>query len=149
MSAATAVSRAPSGAGLDPAEIRILTWNIHKQADAGWERDLRTLIAHSDLALLQEAVLEPPLQHVIESTGLRWVMASSFLLGDIDIGVLTAARIEPLASCTQRVVEPVLRLPKSAVIPGFPLRGESAMLAVPVDSSDHNPVTARLRVSRR
>ena len=57
-------------------------------------------------------------------------MASSFIYANIDTGVLTASRIEPLASCTQRIVEPVLRLPKSAVISWFALRGEAATLAV-------------------
>ena len=48
-------------------------------------------------------------------------MASSFLLDADDIGVLTATRIAPIASCTQRVVEPLIRIPKSAVISWLPI----------------------------
>jgi hypothetical protein len=33
----------PAPAGLDPGAIRLATWNVHKQADPGWQRDLRTL----------------------------------------------------------------------------------------------------------
>ena len=44
--------------GLDPATIRILTWNIHKQDDRGWQDDLQTFAADSDLLLLQETVLD-------------------------------------------------------------------------------------------
>jgi endonuclease/exonuclease/phosphatase (EEP) superfamily protein YafD len=44
--------------------------------------------------------------------------------------VLTAARVAPLAACTQRVVEPLLRLPKSAVITWFALRDRADTLAV-------------------
>ena len=116
--------------GLDPDSIRIVSWNIHKQSDQGWQRDLATLAEGNDLVLLQETVLDPPLREVIDDARLRWVMASSFLSSDIDIGVMTAARITPLASCTQRVVEPLLRLPKSAVISWFPLRGREETLAV-------------------
>ena len=123
-------SRAVAASGLDPAGFRVLTWNIHKQEDSGWQHDLAGFTAANDIVLLQETVLEPSLQKVIETAGLRWVMASSFLYADVDIGVLTAARLEPLASCTQRVVEPLLRLPKSAVITWFPLRGEATTLAV-------------------
>ena len=116
--------------GLDPASIRILTWNIHKQEDDGWRRDLSALGMENDVLLLQEIVLEPPLRDVIAAAGLRWVMASSFLYRDIDVGVLTASRIQPIATCTQRIVEPLLRLPKSAVITWFPLRGRTATLAI-------------------
>ncbi len=116
--------------GLDPDALRIVSWNIHKQGDAGWQRDLRSLGAANDVVLLQETVLDAPLRKLIADAGLRWVMASSFLHADIDIGVLTAARVAPLAACTQRVVEPLLHLPKSSVITWFALRERAATLAV-------------------
>jgi endonuclease/exonuclease/phosphatase (EEP) superfamily protein YafD len=116
--------------GLDPNGVRIASWNIHKQGDAGWQRDLRSLGAANDVVLLQESVLDAELRQLITDAGLRWVMASSFLHADIDIGVLTAARVTPLAACTQRVVEPLLRLPKSSVITWFALRERADTLAV-------------------
>jgi len=106
---------------LDRRPLRLLVWNIHKQGDSGWERDLAGFAAASDVMLLQETVLQPPLRDILEDSGLRWVMASSFLLGADDIGVLTATRIAPIASCTQRVVEPLIRIPKSAVISWLPI----------------------------
>jgi len=115
---------------LDPAAIRLLTWNIHKQDDAGWDRDLASFAASSDILLLQEVVLAPALRSVVEDAGMRWVMASSFLYSDFDIGVVTGSRKTPLASCTQRVVEPLIRIPKSAVISWFRVAGQSATLAV-------------------
>ena len=115
---------------LDPDAIRIASWNVHKQFDAGWQDDLAALIRRSDVVLLQEIVLDARLRDIIDDAGLRWVMASSFLQLDVDIGVLTAARTAPLASCTQRIVEPLLRLPKSAIITWFPLTGRDETLAV-------------------
>jgi endonuclease/exonuclease/phosphatase (EEP) superfamily protein YafD len=106
---------------LDRRPLRLLVWNIHKQADSGWERDLSGFAAASDVMLLQETVLQPPLRDILDHSGLRWVLASSFLLGADDIGVLTATRIAPIASCTQRVVEPLIRIPKSAVISWLPI----------------------------
>ena len=106
---------------LDRRPLRLLVWNIHKQGDSGWERDLSAFATASDVVLLQESVLRPPLRDILEDSGLRWVMASSFLLGADDIGVLTATRIAPIASCTQRVVEPLIRIPKSAVISWLPI----------------------------
>ena len=127
---ATLVSTAERPRGLDPNDIRLVTWNIHKQSDPGWQRDLRRFANRSDLVLLQETVLDPSLRAVIDDEGMRFVMASSFLASNVDIGVLTASRVAPVANCTQRFVEPLLRIPKSAVISWFPLQGEAQTLAV-------------------
>ena len=123
-------SPAPFDARLDPGAIRIVTWNIHKQADAGWQRDLRSFIADNDLVLLQESVLDSTLQAIVREGALRFVMASSFMHSGTDIGVMTASRVRPVATCTERIVEPLLRLPKSAVINWFGLDGRDETLAV-------------------
>ena len=115
---------------LEQRPFRVLIWNIHKQADAGWERDLAAFAAENDVLLLQEAVLQPPLRKLLDDTGLRWLMASSFLLDAEDIGVLTATRIAPVASCTQRVVEPLIRIPKSAVISWLRIADSRETLAI-------------------
>jgi len=109
------------GDALDRRPFRVLVWNIHKQADSGWERDLSAFAAANDVVLLQETVLQPPLRDILDNSALRWVMASSFLLDADDIGVLTATRVAPIASCTQRDVEPLIRIPKSAVISWLPI----------------------------
>jgi len=117
-------------AGLDPRAIRLMTWNIHKEGDAGWQEDLIALSRANDIVLLQETTLNPVLRNILQNAELRWVMASSFAYRDEDIGVLTATHVAPVASCTQRVVEPLLRLPKSAIISWFALAGSPSTLAV-------------------
>ena len=57
-------------------------------------------------------------------------MASSFIYQDVDIGVLTASRVAPVAVCTQRVVEP---LHPAAEVGGdhvVPAAGDRQTLAV-------------------
>ena len=115
---------------LDPRSIRLVTWNIHKEGDAGWQKDLTDLAKANDLVLLQETGLQLALREILRTADLRWVMASSFEFGGVDLGVLTASRAAPVASCTERVVEPLLRLPKSAVITWFALAGDPQTLAV-------------------
>lgn len=119
-----------AGAALDPARIRVLTWNIHKEDDPGWQEDLARFAAGNDIVLLQEATLIDPLQRVLRDAGLRWVMASSFIYLDVDIGVLSAVRVPFVAHCTQRVTEPLLRLPKSSVVIWLPIAGSTRTLAV-------------------
>jgi endonuclease/exonuclease/phosphatase (EEP) superfamily protein YafD len=115
---------------LDGRAFRVLVWNIHKEDDGGWQRDLTAFAAANDVMLLQETVLQPSLREIIDDAGLRWVMASSFLYDANDIGVLTATRIAPLASCTQRTLEPLLRIPKSAVITWLRIKGRQETLAI-------------------
>ena len=97
------------GNALEPNAIRLLTWNIHKEDDAGWQQDLARFANSNDVLLLQEATLLDSLRDIIENAGLHWVLASSFIYGSIDIGVLTASRVVPVASCTQRFVEPSIK----------------------------------------
>jgi endonuclease/exonuclease/phosphatase (EEP) superfamily protein YafD len=113
-----------AGDALDRRPFRVLVWNVHKQGDSGWERDLSAFAAASDVVLLQETVLQRSLRDILDDSGLRWVMASSFLLGADDNGVLTATRIAPIASCTQREIEPLIRIPKSAVISWLPITNQ-------------------------
>ena len=115
---------------VDKRLLRVVIWNIHKEGDSGWQRDLSALAATNDVMLLQETALQPPLRNILDGAGLRWVMASSFLVDADDIGVLTATRVAPLASCTQRVVEPLLRIPKSAVITWLRIAGTRETLAI-------------------
>ena len=115
-----------AGDALDRRPFRVLVWNVHKQGDSGWERDLSAFAAASDVVLLQEIVLQPSLRDILDDSGLRWVMASSFLLGADDNGVLTATRIAPISSCTQREIEPLIRIPKSAVISWLPITNTRA-----------------------
>jgi endonuclease/exonuclease/phosphatase (EEP) superfamily protein YafD len=128
--AATPMPTARTASGLDPRTIRVLTWNIHKQDDPGWREDLARFAHAADVVLLQEATLDDALRETLDDAGLSWVMASSFLFGDLDIGVMTATRTAPVASCTERAVEPVLRIPKSAVVSWFALDGSAQTLAV-------------------
>src|SRR5256885_704152 len=59
-----AVARVVAGEGdakaqnaLDGSAFRLLDWNVHKQGDPGWEKDLAEFAAIADIVLLQEAVL--------------------------------------------------------------------------------------------
>jgi len=119
-----------ASAPLDPHAIRIVSWNIHKQADAGWLRDLKRLAMQSDVLLLQEAVLDLPIRALIDAEGFAWAMASSFEFGGEDIGVITASRAPPQEVCTLRADEPVLHIPKSAVVAQYALRDRAQTLVV-------------------
>lgn len=113
-----------------PDTIRLVSWNIHKEEDHGWEADLARLSRNNEVVLLQEVSLRSTVQAILQNTGLQWILASSFIVDSADVGVLTATRVVPVANCTQRAIEPIVRIPKSAVITWLPLAGTQRTLAV-------------------
>ncbi len=124
---------APTGAAADPLAgptLRVLSWNLHKNDDPGWDADLARFAADSDLLLIQEAALTPGLQRVLQDTGYDWLLASSFALNGHETGVLNAARVRPVSACVQRFFEPLLQLPKSTVIARYEVKGAAQVLAV-------------------
>jgi endonuclease/exonuclease/phosphatase (EEP) superfamily protein YafD len=128
---APAAAPAPGGGQLPGPQLRILSWNLHKNADPGWQADLARFAAESDLLLIQEVALTPALREVLAAAGhLRWTMAGSWGQGGVETGVLSGARVAPLAACIQRSIEPLLQLPKTALIARYALQGGDAVLAV-------------------
>ncbi|HYR00054.1 MAG TPA: endonuclease/exonuclease/phosphatase family protein [Casimicrobiaceae bacterium] len=117
-----------AGALHDP--LRLASWNLHKGFDRGWQADLAWIATASDIVLLQEAWLDDDLRGVLGAAGLSWRIAGGFVLNGRDAGVLTAARATPLASCTLQAWEPLLGVPKAALITRFRVDGHAATLAV-------------------
>jgi endonuclease/exonuclease/phosphatase (EEP) superfamily protein YafD len=115
---------------LDPRGIRIASWNVHKEGDSGWQSDLRGLIDGSDVLLLQEAGLSSELRGVLETGGLAWILASAFEYLGAEYGVLTATRVAPADACTLRAYEPLLGIPKAALITRFRLQERDTTLAI-------------------
>lgn len=110
-------------------QLRVLSWNLHKNADPGWEPDLARFAAESDLLLIQEVALTPALRAVLAGAGhARWTMAGSWGRGGVETGVLSGARVAPLAACVQRSLEPLLQLPKTALVARYALQGSPQVL---------------------
>lgn len=125
---ALAAPRAADG-WLEVEHLRVLSWNLHKGEDDGWQTDLGRFAAEHDVVLLQEAVLNDEVRAVLARAGLRWQMAGAFSWLGIERGVLVAARVPAMDVCTLRAFEPLALLPKSALVARFALRG-GATLAV-------------------
>ena len=126
----TAVEAAQAVQPMPGPVVRVLSCNLHKNDDPGWDEDLARFAAASDLLLIQEAALTAALQRALATAGYDWLLASSFTLNDHETGVLNAARVRPVSACVQRTFEPLLQLPKSAVITRYAVRGVEGALAV-------------------
>ena len=122
--------KAAPAPALDGRKLRVLSWNLHKGVDKGWERDLAQFALQHDLLLLQEAVLLPALTSVLDQSGHGWLMTGAFSWGGIERGVMNASRVPAFDSCTTRTFEPLFPVPKSALITRYALQGTEATLAV-------------------
>lgn len=115
---------------LNPQRIRLVSWNLHKEADKGWESDLQRLMRETDLLLIQEAEVSPGFRAVVENAGFSWLLSSAFEYQGAEYGVLTATVVPPASACTLRATEPLLQIPKAALITQFRLEGRDDTLAV-------------------
>lgn len=96
--------------------IRLLSWNIHKGADQGWQQDLERFSQNQDFVLLQEATPDQNLPAF--STAL---FVSSFAYKGQQSGVKSFSQTVPQSYCGISQAEPWIRIPKVASAMTFPL----------------------------
>ncbi len=123
-------SRSPDAdpGGLDPRGFTLATWNIYKNALPGWREDLQGLRDHADLLLLQESHLAPEMLRWLARADMDWSMAHAFTYRGFWSGVLTASRVPQLRVCALRAREPLVHLPKTALVSWLPLEGREEPL---------------------
>ncbi len=116
--------------GLNPDHISVFDWNIYKSRKPGLIEDLVHLSSEADIVLLQEVSFNTPLRDVLQNSQPFWDFNSAFTYKGVETGVLIASVIEPLTRCGMRQTEPVIGLPKTAVITSYRIAGSSKKLVV-------------------
>ena len=117
---------------LDSNGFNLVNWNMFKGRKAGWEEDLKRLIAEGDVILLQEAHLTEALTEALRRAPLNWSLATAFRYQGAEAGVLTASRTELRGICMQRFLEPVVKTPKTSLVARFPLATGEVLVVVNV-----------------
>lgn len=115
---------------LNPNHIALLNWNVYKGQRSNWLTDFQRFSQGQDVITLQEALLTDNLQTRLRTLRLRWTLNHAFIYGEHQTGVLTAARVDALSHCGLRNTEPLIRTPKTALIQGYPIDGQSRPLLV-------------------
>ena len=116
--------------GLPPHRITLVNWNIYKGQKSGWIGDLLRISSGSDILLLQEAVLAGGLVDFLQIRGLYWNFNKAFHHKGVGTGVLIASKVRPEEHCGTRNAEPVIGLPKTALINSFAIQGTGERLIV-------------------
>ncbi|MGI2258258.1 endonuclease/exonuclease/phosphatase family protein [Shewanella sp. GXUN23E] len=121
----------PSSVPLDKeGTLSVAVWNIYKQQNKGWQTELEGLVDSSQLVLLQEASLTEPLKAYFADHSAHVAMVRAFTGFDVANGVMDVASVAPLEVCGQLTAEPLIRLPKSALVATYPLSDGSSLLVV-------------------
>ncbi|OOF58155.1 endonuclease/exonuclease/phosphatase family protein [Rodentibacter myodis] len=102
---------------LEKSRIRLLSWNIHKGEDKGWQQDLARFSQDQDFVLLQEATPQQNLPSF--STAL---FVSSFAYRGVQSGVKIFSNIMPKGYCGISQPEPWITIPKVAGAMLYPLK---------------------------
>ncbi len=109
--------------GLDPEHISVLSWNIQKNKADNWPEDFELYAEDQDIVIIQEARLDENLKDLLAQQKLNWSLNVAFLLGQKPVGVLTASKAPPNFNCGFRTSEPIIRLPKSALVSYYKING--------------------------
>ena len=112
---------------LAASRFHLITWNVHKGQDTGWQEDLERLSKRADFVLLQEAT-----QHQNLSTFSTALFVSSFSFKDLLSGVKTFTQTQPEWYCGCGVAEPIIQIPKVASIMNLPLEKGNSLLIINV-----------------
>ena len=112
---------------LTSSRFHLITWNVHKGQDKGWQEDLDRLSKQADFVLLQEAT-----QHQNLSTFSTALFVSSFSFKDLLSGVKTFTQTQPEWYCGGEVAEPLIQIPKVASVMSFPLEKDASLLLINV-----------------
>ena len=112
---------------LAASRFHLITWNVHKGQDTGWQEDLERLSKQADFVLLQEAT-----QHQNLSTFSTALFVSSFSFKDLLSGVKTFTNTQPEWYCGGGVAEPLIQIPKVASVMSFPLEKGNSLLLINV-----------------
>ena len=141
--------------GLNASGFSLLSWNIQKEKQRGWQNDLVRLSQNVDILLIQEAFLSAELRRLLNLKSYHWHLVTAFEYPHAKAGVLTAAVVEPDFVCPLRAAEPLIRFPKTILITRYPLVNthQSVMIAnihminlTPATSAFHDQATQMTQI---
>lgn len=110
--------------------LNILVWNIFKQKRAECLNVLAQYIDDTALILLQEAQTTPQLLNLVTQNNKVADHVPAYSFNDIYSGVMTIANATPVSTISFKEKEPLIRIPKSALITQYLLPDRPQTLLV-------------------
>jgi endonuclease/exonuclease/phosphatase (EEP) superfamily protein YafD len=113
--------------------IKLLSWNIQKTENDGWQEDLTRYSNDSSLVLLQEANDTAPLSDALLQFS-QASLAPGYHTGKMQTGVMTTAKQAALHHCFLQHREPWLRSFKTVQLSWYALSNQQRLLVVNIHS---------------
>ncbi len=110
--------------------VSILVWNIFKQKRLDCMRLLEEYVDNTTLLILQEAQTTPQLLNFIHSHHKIADQVPAYAFKDVYSGVMTIANIAPIKSIGFKEKEPLIRIPKSALVTQYQILDHKRTLLV-------------------
>lgn len=98
-----------------PRVFGLLSWNLHKGLDRGWEKDLQWLTESTHLLFLQEAQPGARLTPLMDALPHQY-FAPGFSFAGRTTGVMSASTSPSPLHCSLRHIEPWIGTPKAASV---------------------------------
>ncbi|OCG59068.1 endonuclease/exonuclease/phosphatase family protein [Gilliamella sp. Fer4-1] len=115
---------------IDQTSFSVLVWNIFKQKKADCIDILKRHADKTKLILLQEAQTTSPLLNFISQHNKIADHVPAYCFNDIYAGVMTISDVLPASLFSFREREPLIRVPKSALITIYPINNSKKQLLV-------------------
>ena len=109
--------------------FRMMSWNIEKSQNPGWEKDFQQLGRGRQLLLIQEASAESRIGNALPQPLFR-AFAAGYTTKSLTSGVLTLSSVEPSLQCNLTAWEPWLGTPKATNITEYILADSDHRLLV-------------------
>ncbi|WNJ94539.1 endonuclease/exonuclease/phosphatase family protein [Vibrio ruber] len=110
--------------------LNVLVWNIYKENRSDWEPALSKYSRNKQLILLQESSFDSPLYQWLMQQNLSALQVHAFSVFNKSAGVMNIAGHPPISACAYTADEPLIRLPKSALVAYYQLSQPAQRLAV-------------------
>lgn len=114
--------------------IELFVWNIFKQKRKSSLALLDEYLAKQTLILLQESLSKSDLTLLIKKSHKIADHVPAYAIKGIYSGVMTIAHVEPLQIFSFKIKEPLIRIPKSALITYYRLSTNAILLVVNIHS---------------
>jgi endonuclease/exonuclease/phosphatase (EEP) superfamily protein YafD len=108
-------------------QLDVISWNIQKASNTGWDEDLAELSGGVNLAFIQEASIQAHIPEVLAAP-LHQAFARGYTTPQYETGVMTLSSSSPSLSCQLTSWEPWLGTPKATSVTEYPLAGRRERL---------------------
>jgi len=124
-----------SETSLDPANIKVLVWNIYKAGKKSFAADFKKLASDRDVLMIQEAETNQDMMSVLDQfSGFQFDLGVSFITKKTGAatGTMIGSPVEKInfAILRTKELEPIVLTPKAVTAATFPIKGMDTELLV-------------------